>query len=64
MELENLVGEHNINGLFFGNWGKCVSIIGVHSFEIYSASGSRICWIEDILEMLEIEKDLEAEVCL
>jgi hypothetical protein len=49
-----------LNGLLFGNWGHGISIVGVHKFELYTSSGFRVKWLEEVFETLEIEKDLEA----
>ena len=49
-----------LNGLLFGNWGHGISIVGVHKFELYTSSGFRVQWLEEVFETLEIEKDLEA----
>lgn len=49
-----------LNGLLFGNWGHGVSVVGVHNFELYTSSGSRVKWLEEVLDTLDIEKDLEA----
>lgn len=49
-----------LNGLLFGNWGHGISVVGVHKFELYTKSGSRVIWLEEVLDTLNIEKDLEA----
>jgi hypothetical protein len=49
-----------LNGLLFGNWGQGLSVIGVHKFELYTSLGTRVEWLEEVLDNLELEKDLEA----
>ena len=50
----------SLNGLLFGNWGQGLSVVGLRKIELYSSSGSRVEWLEQVLDTLELEKDLEA----
>ena len=57
-----LTGAANgtLNGILYGDWGAGATVVGVSRFRVTRSDGSEAEWTQDILSVVELEKDLDA----
>jgi hypothetical protein len=49
-----------VNGILYGDWGAQSTIVGMKGITIKNEQGRLVRWVQELLEVIEIEHDVDA----